>query len=373
MIIFFILLSLSSSYLLYVNRSKESNESIFLSMIYGLLVIHMLTAISVTNELSQTISAIIFVHTSPILFLIGPAFYFYSLALINPSFKLTKSHLIHLIPFVISFIAILPYCRLPWEVKVKLLENIKLNRTLIRDIPLFNFNLGLIYLIRPVITFFYLAIVSFQFFKNWNILSKIYSPFKTKLLKRWIWLFLILLLIANFSNLIFQIMVYVNSVHIGFLLFPIISFTSIAILGFQLFFNPYIMYGFNHLRFYSNDSLLAKLYLIGDEKKYSLEVMDELKLKVDQYKLNHPYLKQGFTINQMSNEMGISLNKLQYYFKNVYHDSFSNWKNKKRIEYAINLINDDFLKRYTIEELSKNCGYRSRSNFNDAMKKYSKN
>jgi len=373
MLLFFIFLSLSCSYLVFVNRGIESMESIFLSMIYLLLVVHMLTALSVTYELNQTISTVIFVHTSPLLFLIGPAFYLYNISLFNPTLKLKRSDSIHLIPMAIAFIAVLPYYISPWEYKYKLVQDIKSNHTFIRNIPLFNFDLGLLYIFRPLITFYYMVRILAHLLKNWKILDDIYSPFKANLLKRWILLFTLLLLIANISNIIFQLLVYTHPKYVGFMLLPTISFMAIAILGFQLFLNPYIMYGFNQIRFNSNDSMLAKLYLVRDPQKYSEESTAEITMKIDTYLLSYPYNRAGFTIDQMSAELGMSTYKLQYYFKHVYQDSFPNWKNKNRIEFAIKMINDGYLKKYTMEELAKQCGFLSRSNFNEAMKKYAKN
>jgi len=373
MVLFFIFLSLSCSYLVFVNRGNESMESIFLSMIYLLLVVHMLTALSVTYELNQTISTVIFVHTNPLLFLIGPAFYLYNVCLFNPTLKLNRSDSIHLIPMAIAFIAVLPYYILPWEYKYKLVHQIKSNHTFIRNIPLFNFDLGLLYILRPLITFYYMVKILVHHLKNWKILDDIYSPFKANLLKRWISLFTLLLLIADISNIIFQLLVYVHPKYVGFMLLPTISFLAMAILGIQLFFNPYIMYGFNQIRFNSNDSMIAKLYLMRYHQKYSEETIAEMSMKIDTYSLSYPYLKAGFTIDQMSAELDMSTTKLQYYFKHVYRDSFPNWKNRNRIEYAINLINDGYLKKFTMEELAKQCGFLSRSNFNEAMKKYTKN
>lgn len=346
-------------------------ESLFLAIIYFLLVVHMLHSISVTTELIDTVSAIVFIHTSSLLFLIGPAIYMYSLSLISPSFKLSKRHFIHLIPFIISSILIIPYSVLPYEFKVNLMHSIKSGSTDIRDMSLMGIKLGPIYVLRPLTTFFYLILAHWHFFKNINLLKGRYGLFKFNLIKLWFKLFLTLLFIANISNVIIQSLLYFHFDRMSFILLPSLSFLAIAILGFQLFLNPYILYGFNQVKFNSTDSFLAKMYLLDYDKKFDQDVINDLIDKIETYEVSHPYLTPGFTIEQMAYDLEVSLKKLRYYFKNVSHYSFSVWKNRKRIEYAIHLLNDGFLKKFTMEELSLKCGFRSRSNFNEAIKKFS--
>lgn len=91
-----------------------------------------------------------------------------------------------------------------------------------------------------------------------------------------------------------------------------------------------------------------------------------------QLEINKSYLQQSYTIKDLKGELQISGKSTTYYFNEVVKVSFTEWKNKKRTEHAIKLIDEGYLRKYTREQLAKECGFLSRSNFNQAISKYSK-
>jgi AraC-like DNA-binding protein len=115
---------------------------------------------------------------------------------------------------------------------------------------------------------------------------------------------------------------------------------------------------------------LAKLYFIPQkvEEKFTEVWAIDLENKILTHDESLAYLKKGYSIKNLAEELAIPLYQLNYYFKEIYKDSFSNWKNIKRIEYATKLLKDDFLETSTLENLSSICGYSSRANFNEAFK-----
>jgi AraC-like DNA-binding protein len=139
----------------------------------------------------------------------------------------------------------------------------------------------------------------------------------------------------------------------------------------QLFINPYVLYGFTEVKYFSNKSLIARLYLVKEKTKYTQEWIDDLCAQFAELDENKSYLLQGYLINHLKEELNISNKSIKYYFSEVAKNSFTEWKNKKRIEHAIKLINEGYLRKYTREQLANECGFLSRSNFNEALKKYS--
>jgi AraC-like DNA-binding protein len=147
---------------------------------------------------------------------------------------------------------------------------------------------------------------------------------------------------------------------------------SIFFLNIQIFINPYILYGLNNVKYYSNDSFIAKLYkqvnaapnlLVDEAWKNDLI----LKIESDDTHLN--FTEKGYTISRMAEDVNIPLYHLNYYFKEIAQESFTDFKNKKRIQFAIDLINDGYLANFTVENLSLKCGFSSRANFNSAFLK----
>jgi AraC-like DNA-binding protein len=157
---------------------------------------------------------------------------------------------------------------------------------------------------------------------------------------------------------------------------PLIGLAAlpILILCLLLLINPYIIYGFSQIRYYSNDSILAKIYFINP--KWKGDTSPSLKKKNLAFEQmledTKVYTMPGLTIHQLANELNISFNKLDRFFKDEKEESFIEWKNRKRIELAIDKIKSGYLTKYTMEELAKETGYLSRSNFNLNFKKVQK-
>ena len=107
---------------------------------------------------------------------------------------------------------------------------------------------------------------------------------------------------------------------------------------------------------------LNKGFEISDEK------LQLLKYKVDKYCETQPYLRVDFSLNTMSADTDIPVHHLSYFFNEYLHIDFAKWKNNARIEYVVELMhagNNEFL---TLDALSKQAGFGSRSTFVNAFK-----
>jgi AraC-like DNA-binding protein len=149
-----------------------------------------------------------------------------------------------------------------------------------------------------------------------------------------------------------------------------IAACSLLLMCIQLFINPYVMYGFTQVKYFSSESFLAKLYFVGEKNDYSQEWINNLSKRFNQLDINKSYLKAGYSIKALQEELKIPNKSVRYYFNHIAGLSFTDWKNNKRIEYAIQLIKEGYLQKYTREHLAKECGFLSRSNFNQAIKKF---
>jgi len=150
-----------------------------------------------------------------------------------------------------------------------------------------------------------------------------------------------------------------------------IAATSLMVLCIQLYINPYVLFGFTEVKYFSNTSLIARLYSVKEKTAYSQEWIDDLCRQFDQLKMNKSYLQSSYSLKQLKDELQIPSKSITYYFSEIAKNSFSEWKNKKRTEHAIKLIDEGYLRKYTREQLAKECGFLSRSNFNQALKSYS--
>lgn len=369
---FILFLCFMGSYLLFTNGRKSEGGNQYLAILFLLTGIQSLSHIKVIEEIEINVTSIFFINTASISFLIGPAYYFYVITLINPTFKLKRNHLVHLVPFIIFFIETLPYICSPYSSKIQLINAIKINPIQILDIPLLIGKSNVYYFSRPTVLLVYLYMTTRYFQANKFLLKNHYSSFQTNILKRWVQMTIIFSAIVYFSNLIFAAHNYFTRDIDGLIILTRLAGILLVFLCIQLFINPYVLYGFTEVKYFSNKSLIARLYLVKEKTEYTQEWKDNLCEQFAQLEINKSYLQQSYSIKDVKGELQISGKSITYYFREIEKNSFSEWKNKKRTEHAIKLIDEGYLRKYTREQLANECGFLSRSNFNQAISKYSK-
>lgn len=329
---------------------------------------HQLVVSRATNE----IAAILFLNSAPVTFLLGPSIYFYVKTSINPAFRLRRMHFLHLIPALLLLLLLIPYISTSYADKINMVESIRKNPALIFDVKFAIGTSSVFFFARPLHVLIYAFVCLRLIFKYVSRLGKDKTPFQAYILFSWLKILLYsfaLIYLLNMANMFYSL--YFPDVEI---LNPIslLAALSIFFLNIQIFINPYILYGFNNVKYYSNDSFIAKLYkqvnatpnLLADEAW-----KNELILKVESDDTHLNFTEKGYTISRMAEDVNIPLYHLNYYFKEIAKESFTDFKNKKRIQFAIDLINDGYLANFTVENLSLKCGFSSRANFNSAFLK----
>lgn len=91
--------------------------------------------------------------------------------------------------------------------------------------------------------------------------------------------------------------------------------------------------------------------------------------EIDQFTADTHFLKDPkFSINDLANKLNIPKSHLAYLFK--YHStiSFSDFKKRVRIKYALKLIAEDYLKTNTYDSLAKEIGFASYNTFFTSFK-----
>ena len=102
---------------------------------------------------------------------------------------------------------------------------------------------------------------------------------------------------------------------------------------------------------------------VAEEAEIAAELEIVLKC-MEEYK---PYRKQGFTIQDLSNQTEIPVYQLSPLINNSFNMNFANWVNRYRVEYFITQAKAN--PQLTLEALSKEAGFISRSTFINAFKK----
>jgi AraC-like DNA-binding protein len=368
--IFLAILCLIGACILLANRIKNSVVNNFVALYFFLHAIQFLSNLLIIKNLS--FSNYLFVYLWPLSMCIGPVLYFYVKIITNGVFKFYLKNLFHFLPFIASYLLFIPYFQLSPETKGQIWHEIieKPIQVLYLDL---GFMRSYVFLIaRSLHVLFYIFLARKYFNDNQNHINS-YSSFQKSILIRWINAVLNLSFLFQINSLaLWGYSLFINRLDI---VSPLTFWSAapIGVLCIYLFINPYILYGFTQIRYYSNDSWIAKLY--------SIHKIEEAKPKHEKNELTDIntllencicFRTPGLTIRQLAIELNIPLAKLTSHFKHISKETFNTWKNRRRIEYAVKEINEGYLKKSTLEELAKESGYLSRSNFNQNFQKIQK-
>lgn len=370
----FLFLNLVASYLLFTNYKTKAN--IFLGLLLLLNVLQGFAAMMFIGQYSQETNTLFFLNLAPISFLIGPCLYFYTKKKLNPTFKIKAIQLAHLIPFLFFYLLITPYLNTSYAEKIQTVQKVHDNAQNIFEIKLLLGKSFHLFLLRPIHILMYVAYCIHLFAKNKSILITQLSPFQTRILVKWMHTLLYSLAIMHACNLVNMLYLYItNVITIRFPLpLSIIATISLARLSLQIYTNPYILYGFKNIRFYSNDSIISKMYKTenNSNQQFSESWKNEITDKIESIAEAKKFIEKGYNLTAMALDLDIPKYQLNHYFKEISDETFSEWKNKNRIKFALDLIQQDYLSTYTVETLSQKCGYKSRANFNIAFKEVTK-
>lgn len=101
------------------------------------------------------------------------------------------------------------------------------------------------------------------------------------------------------------------------------------------------------------------------EKKIPYYILEIEKKAIE----SNIFLKQNFQIEDLSNEMKSPKSHIKFIFKYHAKISFTEYKRRIRVQKAIKLINDGYLKSNTLESLASTIGFSSYSTFFKSFKK----
>jgi AraC-like DNA-binding protein len=294
-------------------------------------------------------------------FLQIPVFYLYVLSVCFSDFKLKFKHFLHLLPFLISNIILIPRF---YSVSIASKINFILNRPNMIEL---QFN----HILFHIQVFMYIGAV-FIFLKK---VKKLYlENYAGTSIKSYQWLFqftsvlTILYFIVLFKN-IFKFADYQN----------ISEWIKITVLLFQLLLICwYLLKALNNPHLFRNIDSKLKLVtdIILEEKNNQRLALDEngyndelLKLKRHMI-IEKPFLNSSITIHDISTAIEVAVRDLSLLINHKLEQHFYDFINSYRIEYAMVVLKDSSKSRLTISEILYEAGYNSKSSFNSAFKKH---
>ena len=156
----------------------------------------------------------------------------------------------------------------------------------------------------------------------------------------------------------------------GIVLFSLVFIGLITlILGLGLF--PQILYGIPLEKAKLDENKNEIKDLMGIEMEsftFHEDYLDKIRMLLDIWKKEHKYLNPDSSTHILAREIGLPLHHVTYFFNQINNEKYIDWRNRLRVEYAIDLINSQKGYNKTIDVLGRECGFNSYSAFFKSFK-----
>jgi len=356
------------SFYIFIKNIKNT-QILFLSITLLTFSIYAIAHLTVNSEGYFFLKTILFNHLSPFYLLTGPSYYFFVKMSLNSEFKLCYKNAIHLLPFAIQLVGIVPYTLMPWEEKYRLVNTLFYNPELQNRLntnalfpTLFNYFFRLFHLLF----YFIWAIILLK--KHNNKAAANYKRIKT---------------LYKISSIFIGIIVFYY-LHIGLILYSR-SFTNWGvhiIIYIDLILLVLVITEFiKHPELYIHKSKISSSYLVNSPfikhpnsvnnltiQKKDLEIIQDCIQELIRERTFFIDPKNNF--QKFANRIGYPDYIIRHFLKSK-ETSYIDLKNRMRISVAKELLNKTNL-TYSLEYIAKKSGFDSKSNFYNIFKKYEK-
>ena len=290
----------------------------------------------------------------PLLFLIGPLFYFYVRALTERQFKLHGKLWLHALPTVLCLISLLPFYLLSASEKIRHLEVEHqqpcahcLIITWLFIIQLFAY---LIAAIRMVV------VHSARIKQSHSSIEKINL--------RWLQYLLSVFVIAWMITLGIQLSAATpRAFNYSWLLVAVVIF----LIGYM---------GLRQPEIFAGEENLASVNEISSKKKYekstlTVEKAGEYLARLQKLMATEkPFLDKDLTINSLAEKLALPGHHLSQIINARLQQNFFEFVNSYRVEEAKRLLTDPANKHLNLSEIGLEAGFNSVSSFNSVFKKF---
>lgn len=308
--------------------------------------------------------------------------YIYVRSVLDQSYRFKKWDFLFFMPAILYTLTWIPFYLLPASEKLVLIRQIISNNALIAKEPEGILPAGVGSLSR---TIFGIAtsIAQYLMLYKWKrklpLAPKNYN--QNLVTYRWLFYFttmMALLYVVAFALIIFQLTIYFSIWQTVILA---ITITILFIVGYLLR-KPSILYGMTGWLqkpaipiepLQSMVNPIEKVPKKHENARHFLTLEQGLTFKsmLEQHFLaNHPYLKGGYSMGDLSAEIGIPSHQLSAFINQEYGKNFNELINNYRVDYLVVLVkNVPEYQHYTLEALGQLAGFKSRAAFYAAVKK----
>jgi AraC-like DNA-binding protein len=317
-----------------------------------LLVTSLVIILGSLHFSGKTIHAIhLFRLDSPFHYLLGPAIYFYTYTILHPNFKYRTIHLLHLLPFLLNFIELLPFYLSSPENKVANYL-VFLNKGSV----IMPFH----YLMKTFLFSFYF-IAQFFLLKKYRLVELIENKTNSYLFY-WFIIYMssqFILIAGVFLDLITGLKLFADPYRFSMLMIAFFHFS--VIIGLLLF--PELLYGTLAV-----DTKVTEKYsrskLTDTEKNQILNLLYDFIKREDK-----PFLNEKITLAEVSKLLNVGPHQISQVINEKTNCNFNDFINSYRIEESKKLLISASHSNLTIDAIAQKAGFNSKSAFYRAFKK----
>ncbi len=290
-----------------------------------------------------------------------PLLFLYFLSIIYSDFKLKRKHLVHLAPWTISIILLIPnFFAVDPEAQILFLETYWLTWEQ-KWLSIFGTTLEIAYIIAEL---YYLLRYRKLLLENYTDKTSFYNY-------RWIKQLIIFILIGQLLTFIKGIIIKSDASEMT------INTITIILLGYGLFFSLWLVWKALHSPKLFRGGVTVDLKLskeLIEKKETSASIPDTTKLQIKDLKAfmlqDAPYLDPSLTVQKLAGQFGVPSKELSILINQHLSQHFFDFINAYRIEKAKQILSNPTKKELTVLEILYVVGFNSKSSFNTAFKKH---
>jgi AraC-like DNA-binding protein len=373
MVLTSVYLNLIICLLLWVYQWRQNKAIIYLVSLILLANMRHVIILLLNQPIESRVLAVLLIHFDPVIIFIGPLLFLYFKSLIQGKLVFEKWFWLYLIPCSIIFINTFSYYFLDFEAKVQFAKLMQHNNHADIKLPsgtwLFDYDIQMIIAPLHNWTFIgYTFIYLYQQKKKNSIRTKV-----SRIIVRVLWIIL-LMMSPVLLQILFATLKSPHSFDLSFQDSTVssdIMYLSTLLLPLSFFLFPSWLYGPS-----SSSSILEKLkeiwYTITRVASDGLSAKPEKSADLDrivQYmEMKKPYLNPNFSIHDVSRELNIPHLRVSISFNKQLETSFPEYRNKLRVAYAVNLLQENAHFQMSIEGIAFQSGFKNKSSFYTAFR-----
>lgn len=368
-----------SALLIFYNKGYRS-ANIYLGLVLFFLNFIVLTHyIYIFNQSAEIVSFVLSIPINATAYTIGPLAFLYVRSILRDAAGFKGYDWLHFIIFSIFFIGRLLNNLSGWDEDNRITNEI-LSHSSWKYLSNISFNLFLPlridYILKAIhISLYVVVIWGMLTQRNFNKSVLDNGINQSSVVKNWLYFFMTILtstvvLFAIIGYLIFYIEDKISFQNQGNIIFSLIFIgLLVLILGLILF--PQILYGIPIEKAVQKEigqAVNVRLDSISEIFSNSEDYMKRIRLLLENWTKQNKFLDVDTSVNSLAKDINLPVHHINYFFNHINNEKYIDWRNRKRIEYAISLINVQPDIDKTIEALGMECGFKSYARFIQSFK-----